>query len=201
MSFVIDKDAISETNIDELVQYIEWNPQYKGYFIEKAGKEHYRLLANLSLQLVKMNPIPLICDIGTLYGSSALALSIAETAQVITYDINNVIPANNKTIGNISNIKRKLFSAQLDIDTIVKADLVVLDIDPHCGNEETKFLALLRERGFKGVLVLDDIFLNDGMRKFWEGIPEKKWDITHVGHSTGTGIVVFPGSKYSVVVN
>lgn len=199
-TLIIDKEAIAETCLDPFVEYIEWNPQYKNFMLEVPGKEAYRLLANLSAQIVKVNPIPLMCDVGTLFGASALVMAVTPSVQVLTYDIQNYVPANVKSIASISNIKRHFFSAQLDIDTIAKADLVLVDIDPHGGAEEAKFLDMLKARDFKGIVIFDDIYLNDKMKHFWQNIKETKWDVTEYAHCTGTGIVVFPGSKYVIEI-
>ena len=54
-----------------------------------------------------------------------------------------------------------------------------------------------RLSNYKGLIILDDISTEltpkyfSGMKKFWDSIPEKKWDITLVGHGSGTGLVSF----------
>ena len=42
---------------------------------------------------------------------------------------------------------------------------------------------------YKGLLLFDDIHLNNEMRTFWNNIIHKKEDISHIGHITGTGVV------------
>jgi hypothetical protein len=39
--------------------------------------------------------------------------------------------------------------------------------------------------------MLDDIHLNDDMKLFWNNITEEKYDLTSIGHWSGTGLVVF----------
>ncbi len=58
---------------------------------------------------------------------------------------------------------------------------------------EYEFLNVLRQNDWKGLLVLDDIHYNDEMKRFWESIPVAKYDLTDVGHASGTGIVDFGG--------
>jgi hypothetical protein len=44
---------------------------------------------------------------------------------------------------------------------------------------------------YKGYLLLDDIHLNFEMERFWGSITKEKYDITNIGHITGTGVVYF----------
>ncbi len=39
--------------------------------------------------------------------------------------------------------------------------------------------------------MLDDIKLNKSMVNYWDSIKEEKFDISHVGHHSGTGLVIF----------
>jgi hypothetical protein len=45
--------------------------------------------------------------------------------------------------------------------------------------------------GYTGYLLLDDIHLNFEMERFWGSITKEKYDITNIGHLTGTGVVYF----------
>jgi hypothetical protein len=45
--------------------------------------------------------------------------------------------------------------------------------------------------GYKGYLLLDDVFLNKEMVEFWNLIELDKQDLTNLGHATGTGVVYF----------
>ena len=189
----IKKQEVNDIDLTNIYEYIDWNPTYHGFLQKLPGEEHYKLLAYMG-KLVSNTPTTLVSDIGTLYGSSALALSAAHpSVQVTTYDILNVIPnvQGIKTINNVSSIKRKIMSGQLDISNIAKSHLILLDIDPHEGTEETKFVKLLQTAGFKGLMLVDDIKLNDGMKKFWGGVELPKYDLTELGHWTGTGLIVY----------
>ena len=55
-------------------------------------------------------------------------------------------------------------------------------------------IAQLERLGFTGILLVDDINLNDQMRRVWADISRPKLDITSIGHHTGTGAVLFEGS-------
>ena len=84
-------------------------------------------------------------------------------------------------------------------EIIENCDLVMIDID-HSGVTEKEIMNELRKANYKGLVLLDDIFLNDEMKKFYAEIPEKKIDVTKVGHWSGTAIVVFDESKFEVTM-
>jgi hypothetical protein len=39
--------------------------------------------------------------------------------------------------------------------------------------------------------MFDDIYLNAEMTNFWNGLQNEKYDLTKVGHWSGTGIAIF----------
>jgi hypothetical protein len=61
----------------------------------------------------------------------------------------------------------------------------------HEGKMERAVYDFLVANNWKGVLIYDDIYYNDAMKAFWASLPEPKIDATHIGHSTGTGIIEF----------
>ena len=145
--------------------------------------EHYRLLVYLSYLFDGIT----ILDLGTCQGHSAVALSQNKNNKVITYDIDK---KENIIIDNVKNIEFRLLDINLEDDFVLEqAKIILLDIDPHDGVQEAKFYNKLRNINFKGILICDDINLNDGMIKFWSNITEEKYDITDIGHWSGTGIV------------
>lgn len=188
----LNKGCILERPIHELQAYMTWNPQYVQYMNDQPGREHYRMLAEISHQLPHGAKVS---DVGTFYGASALALSSNPNIRVTTYDIGQFIPRVQGLATPLTrtNVQMKVMSGQLDIANIATSHFVLLDIDPHDGPEETKFVKLLQDNGFRGVLACDDIHLNDGMKQFWATIPEqlKKVDVSHLAHWTGTGFVIF----------
>lgn len=199
---ILNTEKVNGRSVTELNAYMAWNPQYIQFMNETAGCEHYRMLAEISHQLEDGCKV---ADVGTYYGASALALSSNPNISVTTYDILRFIPAgpNMATPLTRPNLVQKVMSGQLDIGNIAKCDFVLLDIDPHNGPEETRFVEMLIENGFRGILACDDINLNEGMRAFWDGIPSnlKKVDVTHLAHWTGTGMVVFDPSFIDVEVS
>jgi predicted O-methyltransferase YrrM len=183
MSIKLDSFIISQS-LDSLLKYIPFNSEY---FNLPAGKEHYKLLANISMQ---MPDNAIIADIGTSQGLSALALSLNQKVKVISYDINDTSKYTYvmKEKGNIEFIIK---DALLDIDRIKNSSIIMLDIDPHDGLQEKRFIELLENVNYKGIIICDDIHLNDGMRSWWSNIKQRKMDITVYGHFSGTGIIMF----------
>lgn len=174
-----DLDSINMENF----KYIN-NKEYQGYFISPSSIEHYRLLTYISNNLSNSTFI----DVGTLKGSSALALSTNKTNTVYSFNLSeeldlNLLPNNiNFIIGDILNEKYK--------NIILESKLILLDTF-HDGTFEKIFYEYLKEIKYKGVLLLDDIKLNNEMVNFWNSITNDKTDISYIGHITGTGIVYF----------
>lgn len=161
-------------------------PQYQLYFQKEAGVEHYRLLEDLVV-----GKKGVVVDVGTLYGSSALALSSNPDVHVWSYDIVDHIPRD-AIIRDVPNISFRLQNGIDAIpDFVSKTDLILLDVDPHDGVQEKQFFDALVAHGYKGVVVCDDIHLNDAMRTWWNAIELPKEDVTDKGHFSGTGIVTF----------
>lgn len=163
---------LNELDLSEYDNYLA--DSVKSDFYNVAGKEHYILLNHLC------KGKDLVIDIGTYRGASAVAMSSAK--EVITWDVENLLecklPSNVKSyIGNCLN--NKLFDA----------DIILLDTY-HNGDFEYDFYNFI-VYGFKGLLIIDDIHLNEPMEKFWKSIKERKEDVTNIGHYTGTGLVYF----------
>lgn len=202
----ISKAAVNATSLDSMADYLNWNPPGREFLLREPGQEHFKLLAYLSKSIAQNKPSPLFIDAGTLYGASALALASGHpSAQVITYDIINLLPnpqdpQSVKSIDSLPNIRRKVMSVQLDIDEIAKADLVFWDIDPRTGTEETKMLKRLQEANFKGLMVVNGIRANEHMETFWKSVVLDKYDVSSLGHNLGTGIIVFQPDAYTVRV-
>jgi hypothetical protein len=189
-NIVVNKERVDDIDLSSLYQYLAWNPQYLQFFSQKAGQEAYKLLGYIS-----KHSNGVITDIGTQFGSSALALSLNDQVTVETYDKFKHIPDNNQvpTIVNKPNIKYKVLSAQTILSKIAESTVVYLDINTQDGLEEVKIINKLEELKFKGLLIIDDIKLNTVMENVWNNVPKhlKKIDVTEFGHWSGTGIVVY----------
>lgn len=147
----------------------------KGNFHQGAGSEHYRLLTEIS------KGKKLVYDIGTYRGASAVALSNAD--KVVTYDIESHLVCELP-----KNVTAKIGDCLAK--DLLKADLILLDTF-HNGDFEWDFYDYLTANNYKGLLMLDDIYLNLPMINFWNGIKREKQDLTPIGHYSGTGIVYF----------
>jgi len=174
---VLDKNKVKLEYIPEFDELIE----YQEYAHIKNKREHYRLLSYISKQFNNCY----ISDFGTLFGASALALSQNSTNHVHSYDV-DIKPKRFKKENITFNEKDAVISIMAKYSQII-----LLDVDPHYGQLERIIYAKLIIEGFKGILICDDIFLNDEMRAFWNSIKLDKYNFTDVGHATGTGIVDF----------
>lgn len=146
-----------------------------------SGREHYRLLQYLSSKIDNA----LIYDIGTNACRSAIALSTNRSNKVKSYDIVQINPVN----PIIENVEWIIGDAIEDAN-LLKADVIFLDVS-HDGAYENLLYDHLVKHNWKGLLILDDIHLNDAMRQFWNKITQSKIDLTYIGHWSGTGAVFF----------
>ena len=78
---------------------------------------------------------------------------------------------------------------EIDWDNV---SIVMIDVDPHDGSQERVMMDWLREKGWKGILMHDDIGPGwPDIQLMWDEIPEEKFDVTEIAHMSGTGIVNF----------
>jgi hypothetical protein len=169
------------------------DPADRRYFVSNPGDEHYALLEWLGARF----PEKTIVDIGTYRGASALSLIASGRSPVITVDCyDHAAPG----FEGVPGIARVLDDAvdwldTADAEEIVKeCRIIVLDV-LHDGWTERYIYKQLEALGFNGILILDDIHLNDPMTRFWDEIDRPKLDLSRIGHHTGTGAVLFEGSK------
>ena len=187
---VIPEDA-SPINLSHLSNFVSFAPQAKYYFGLDAGVEHYKLLALLSKNLPEGS---LAVDLGTFYGASALAMSFNPNVKVITYDISELIPPADVSLSirHVSNILYLIKDGIADAQRYAReASLILLDVDPHDGIQEKRFIEVMLELKFVGLVVCDDIHLNEGMRYWWDWVPLRKIDVSQYGHHSGTGFIFF----------
>ena len=55
------------------------------------------------------------------------------------------------------------------------------------------------KESYKGFVLLDDIKLNTGMYDFWNNIEEEKYDLSDIGHETGTGLVNLSDEEVKII--
>ena len=192
---VLDKETIDAIDLTPLNKYVEWNKNNFQYFNLEAGKEHYKLLAYFS----KVLKCKSLIDIGTYLGFSAAAMSYDESKHVESYDIFNWLPDDDTiTAEKKDNISLHVGDYMSDLKDIIKdTDFILIDID-HTGSTEKEILDELRNLNYKGLVMLDDIGLNKEMKDFYDQIPEKKLDISKVGHWSKTGLVIFDPDRFEI---
>ena len=177
------KVTAEELNAINLSKYLKSTDDLgfpKGWFYMDAGLEHYRLLVYIS-QLYK--GVTLL-DIGSYQGSSAIALSFNKKNKVISYDIVHQPEIADIKIPNIKFIKGDVLKDE------ITAPFIILDTY-HDGTFEQKFVNHLHKINYKGLVMFDDIYLNNEMTNFWDALKNEKYDLTEIGHHTGTGIAIF----------
>lgn len=180
MRIDLNLPAIAAMDLERFRAHVP--PDYQEYFWKPPGQEHYRLLAYLSTLFSGVT----IVDVGTDAGCSAMALSSNLTSRVVSFDIVN----RRRCDIQLPNVEFRIQDALSDQPLLLGSPLVLLDT-AHEGPYEHAFYHALSERGYKGLLVVDDLYLNDAMKDFWESISHPKYDLSSVGHWSGTGIVVF----------
>jgi hypothetical protein len=89
--------------------------------------------------------------------------------------------------------------------------LIFIDIDPHEGLLELEMYTWLKNNNYKGIIIFDDIHLgrghmrstaNHSMQEFWDKVdPSHSYDLTNVGHWSGTGLVCFDNEKNEIILN
>lgn len=156
-------------------------------------RNHYRLLTYISNLYNNI----LILDLGTSHGWSCLSLAQNLSNTIYTYD---TTPKDIRYISERYNVIFKNMDANSEANEILSnAKIIFLDIDPHEGTQEIKFYNNLLKTEFSGILLCDDIKLNQGMINFWNSIQKEKYDLTEIGHWSGTGLVNFSNEKIEII--
>ena len=178
---ILDKNQIEEISLLHLRHLCI---EYEQYFSGNAGGEPYKLYSFISNQYNNIT----ILDIGSYFGNSAIALSDNKTNTIISYDIQE----HGQTNIVRKNISWKLQEFREDNSIDYKnIPVILIDVDPHDGIQEIEMVNFLREKQWSGLLILDDIHLNENMNDFWQSFKEPKEDLTSFGHHSGTGVVYF----------
>jgi hypothetical protein len=152
--------------------------------------EHYRLLAHLSTRF----PDKPIVDIGTHQGDSALALSYGG-APVDSFDVVDKVRGRPRPL----NVRYRLDNLYTPEGRerwktkLLDSSVILIDIDPHEGSREYEMVRWLQTAGYRGLIVLDDVWYFKPMRdNLWYRIePQYRADATAIGHWSGTGLISF----------
>jgi hypothetical protein len=188
--YPLDSAAILNTvDYSRFSGILDGDPEFHGV----VGKEHYKLLSYFSTLFNDA----VIIDIGTHHGSSALALSYNTRNTVYSFDImdkvgNQKVRAKENIFFSMDNLFESAGQEKWK-DTLLSAPFIFLDVDPHNGRMELDFYTYLKGINYKGFIICDDIWYFKEMRdNFWYKVPSaERYDLTHLGHWSGTGIFTF----------
>jgi hypothetical protein len=209
----ITTDLVKSHSTDRLHQLKDFTVErYEKYMTAPSGREHYALINYLSTTYGDCRHV---VDVGTRYVASSLALS---HSPVWTYDLpvskervwafrgksEAKWRANVRAKGgmDITFLNLKLMELPLvEFKRHMSTWLISLDTYhlPYSVPFEREFLQRLIDIEYKGIVLLDDIHLNDEMKRWWQEIGDnannryRSFDITKVGHSSGTGLLDFSG--------
>lgn len=176
----VTAEELNQINLSKYLKSTDDQGFPKSWFYMDAGLEHYRLLAYIS----KLYNGVTLLDIGSYQGSSAIALSFNKKNKVISYDIDQQPEIGEINIPNIKFIKGNVLKDE------ITAPFILLDTY-HDGTFEQDFVDHLLKINYKGLVMFDDIHLNEEMSNFWNGLKNEKYDLTEIGHHSGTGIAIF----------
>ena len=213
---VIDFSKINGMDKDPLERVKNYTTEnYMKFLLSSAGREHYPFQNYMSATYGDCRHF---MDIGTRYVTSALALGSNQKSPVWTFDL----PTSSERRASFRGKTEEEWQTQvreLGVDiTFYNLDLmripddelktyfgtwfVMLDTEhlPYTVPFERELFQRMLDIHFKGILVLDDINLNNQMKKWWKELQDnaekggyKTFDVTKVGHFSGTGLVDFSG--------
>lgn len=184
---LISSDLLLNLNVNRFAPYIP--PCYLHFFFGIPGVAPYRLLSYFSTLFFNRT----LVEIGTHNGWGSLALTYNPTNQVVGFDVDlsTLSPAIRDIPGTVFH---EGLAHEIAPDLVLSSPFIHFDA-LHDGVYERVFFDFLVAHEYKGIVLWDDIHLNPEMGTFWENITLPKTDLTAFGHSTGTGLVHFNGSK------
>ncbi len=192
MNIVLNLDTLNGMPMDQAWAYnnLDRNAYLEGggNWAAPAGWYHYRLLAYIG---GLYNGVRL-ADVGTSTGGSAFALAVNERNSVYSLDRVQCRHSTEEYVRNIHFVVDDFHKPEV-MDEIAKAEFISFDIQ-HEGPDEHYFYNELIRRNWQGIMLVDDITLNDPMREFWASITHRKYDVTSYGHGenrSGSGLVIF----------
>lgn len=188
-------NSVHEINLEGSLPFA--SPDTRGYLSLGAGIDQYKLLGSLSTQLEAGSKVG---DLGTFYGNSSIALALNTTLNILTCDPTDCLRGENigyRLLPNITYHQCKAFDL---LPQLLDAKLILVDIGLHTGPLEAEVYDYLLAHQYKGLLLFDDIHLEKGLEILWDGIPKRKFDLTSIGHWSGSGLVVFDPSTIDVEV-
>lgn len=160
------------------------------YLLAPAGVEHYRLLKWIGDNCENQE----ILEIGHYMGLGSMCLAHSGKNFVRTVDTTFT---KSHIVECPKNMTRKLVSndRQIPAISVLYAHTIIFIDAWHLGALERHIFNMLRDAAWHGILIYDDIDLNQPMHDFWASVVPnrylKKLDATAIGHHTGTGIIEF----------
>jgi predicted O-methyltransferase YrrM len=194
---ILDTNKIQKINMDEISSYLSHSQAE----LSRQG-EPYKFYAYISTLVNNKT----ILDVGTRDGLSALAFSYNPNNKIISYDLVEQGASNIKK----ENLQFKIMDFRSDESLNYKdIAIIMIDVDPHDGIKELEMIEYLKDKNWKGILILDDILNNwpamlpganpAAMNNFWNNLQETKHNLSMFAHYSGTGLVNL-GNKYKIEV-
>ena len=183
------KRVPDECKRGRLVRKMQHVPS-RGY-VTDPHPNYYALLEWLGGQW----PGKTLVELGTYFGASAASLSASCKSPIISVDCMDYLDNSLRKLPGVTFVVEDALDwLETNTELIQECPLVFLDVS-HDGWTEGQIVAALDAAGFQGILLLDDIHLNEPMRRFWQSITRPKLDLTAIGHHSGTGAVLFERSE------
>ena len=193
----IEKQKVKDMDMSSLEEY----QLVDGANFSEAGIEAYKFYAYISTLIDNSR----ILEVGSRFGRSGLALSFNSSNEVVSFDILEQGASNIKR-NNLTFIIGNFMESPIDWENV---DIIMIDVDPHDGIKEREFLNFLEKQKWEGILILDDILPNwpkiipgadpVAMNEWWNSLEYEKYDVSDVGHFSGTGIVNI-GNKFELEI-
>jgi hypothetical protein len=221
----LTSDSMRDVSLAWAEPYVAWHEQRR--YLQR-GDELYRLLACIATQMRDATFVAVPTDLG--FAALALATDAQERGnRVLALDSEDKLPPRSATAAPVEEEEQrgrdvrdvravtcmKKPDGPMDASeiaaTVVKAgaSLLLLDTAPHDGVLERRVVAELAAAGYRGLLVLDDIQLNDAMKAAWAAIvaeaaspacaTRRAIDVTDHAHWSGTGVVAFDTTHIDVL--
>lgn len=181
----LTNEELDRINMDAEYENMKPYPE-REYLYEISGVEHYRFLKWIANQISGQN----IVELGSFNGLSTACLSSNKKNEVFAYDIDFTTLHFEEIPYNVT-LEKVTGGLEWFDPYIVDGDIIFVDT-LHYGIVEEKIWKYLKENKWTGVLIYDDIYYSNSMKKMWANIDiQNKHDITYLGHNSGTGIVFF----------
>jgi predicted O-methyltransferase YrrM len=198
IKFDLRKDVVNAALFPK--QYINYLNENVEFIYLNPGEEHYKLLSTISNSLSNAK----ILDIGTYIGHNAVAFAGNLSNTVYSFDNADYVYGKCRKKQNVRYYVYDLMNEDNrdhNKNLILQSDVILVDINPHDGIIEKEFYEWLKINSYRGLVIWDDIYLNNDMIQFWNSIPnDNKLDLTSIGHKTGTGITFFDVRKYKFIL-